>query len=117
MLRDRTDDIPILVDHFLREITENKHTSPKRMAPEVMRRFMSYRWPGNVRELRNTLESMMVLADGDLITENDLPERLTEGMTEGGGVPKEIPTGLKMEELEKLRLLGDSEDARVPRND
>src|SRR4051794_29724695 len=102
-LRDRPDDIPILVEHFLKEITDQKHTAPRRMSPEVMRRFMSYRWPGNVRELRNTLESMMVLADADIITENDLPERLTEGMYEAG-VPKEIPTGLKMEELEKLAI-------------
>src|SRR5271170_2098121 len=60
-LRDRPDDIPILVEHFLKEITEQKHTAPRRISPEVMRRFQSFRWPGNVRELRNVLESMMVL--------------------------------------------------------
>src|SRR3954465_7745824 len=49
-LRDRPDDIPVLVEHFLREITEHKHTSAKRISPEVMRRFQMYRWPGNVRE-------------------------------------------------------------------
>ena len=43
-----------------------------------MRRFQTYRWPGNVRELRNTLESMMVLADGDVLTERDLPERIAD---------------------------------------
>src|SRR3954467_7290585 len=61
-LRDRPDDIAILVDHFLREITQQKHASPKRVSPEVMRRFTTYRWSGNVRELKNSLESMMVLA-------------------------------------------------------
>src|SRR5204862_1871556 len=45
-LRERPDDIPILVDHFLREISTNKHTAPKRISPEVMRRFQQYRWPG-----------------------------------------------------------------------
>src|SRR5580698_3264062 len=59
-LRDRTDDVPILVEHFLREISESKHTPTKRISPEVMRYFINYRWPGNVRELRNALESMMV---------------------------------------------------------
>src|SRR5215471_5788709 len=49
-LRERVDDIPILVDHFLKDIADNKHTAPKRVAPEVMRRFSVYRWPGNVRE-------------------------------------------------------------------
>src|SRR5947207_11297861 len=58
-LRERPDDIPILVDHFLREIASTKHTPPKRVSPEVMRRFQQYRWQGNVRELRNTLEQMM----------------------------------------------------------
>ena len=47
-LRERPDDIPILVDHFLKEITEKKHTAPHRVSPEVMRRFLAYRWPGNV---------------------------------------------------------------------
>src|SRR5690349_10968398 len=42
-LRDRVDDVPLLVEHFLKEIAENKHTSPKRVSPEVMRRFESYR--------------------------------------------------------------------------
>src|SRR5262249_30658746 len=75
-LRERADDIAILVDHFLKEITEQKHAAPKRVSPEVMRRFQMYRWPGNVRELRNTLESMMVLAEGDTLTDRDLPERI-----------------------------------------
>jgi DNA-binding NtrC family response regulator len=102
-LRDRPDDIAILVEHFLKEISEKKHTAPKKISPEVMRRFQQYRWPGNVRELRNTLESMMVLAEGDLLTERDLPERIAEASHEVA-VPKEIPTGLTMEELEKLAI-------------
>src|SRR5215212_414980 len=89
-LRDRVDDIPILVEHFLKEIAENKNTPPRRISPEVMRRFVSYRWPGNVRELRNTLESMMVLADGEMLTERDLPDRVAEGSAVAP-TPKEIP--------------------------
>ncbi|MGE5612609.1 MAG: sigma-54-dependent transcriptional regulator [Bacillota bacterium] len=102
-LRERPDDIPLLVEHFLKEISEQKHTPAKRVDSGVMRRFMNYRWPGNVRELRNTLESMMVLADGDTLTEADLPERIAEGSL--GPVPhKELPTGMTMEELEKLAI-------------
>src|SRR5262249_3129252 len=63
-LRERQDDIPLLIEHFLKEIMTSKHASPKRIAPEVLRRFQTYRWPGNVRELHHTLESMMVLSDG-----------------------------------------------------
>src|SRR3954470_17141206 len=102
-LRERADDIPILCDHFLRDICDQKHTPRKRISPEVMRRFVSYRWPGNVRELRNTLESMMVLAEGELLTENDLPERITME-----AVPQvasgAIPSGLTMEQLERLAI-------------
>src|SRR2546421_50443 len=90
-LRQRPDDIPILVDHFLREIAANKHTAPHRVSPEVMRRFSAYRWPGNVRELRNVLESMMVLAEGETLTEKDLPDEVAADTTEGGGMRKEIP--------------------------
>jgi DNA-binding NtrC family response regulator len=68
-----------------------------------MRRFQSYRWPGNVRELRNSLESMMVLAEGEMLTEKDLPDRIVEGAPVGGA-PTEIPTGLTMEDLEKLAI-------------
>lgn len=102
-LRTRPDDIPILVDHFLKEITESKHTAPHRVSPEVMRRFQAYRWPGNVRELRNVLESMMVLADGEVLTENDLPEQILAGSSEASSA-KEIPTGLTMDELERLAI-------------
>jgi DNA-binding NtrC family response regulator len=103
-LRERPDDIPILVEHFLKEISEHKHTPAKRVSPEVMRRFQQYRWQGNVRELRNMLESMMVLADGDVLTERDLPERIAAGSTPSTGAPQEIPAGLTMEELERLAI-------------
>lgn len=103
-LRDRPDDVALLVEHFLKEIAEKKHTPPKRISPEVMRRFQTYRWPGNVRDLRNALESMMVLAEGELLTERDLPERIAASGN-GPGNPKEIPTGLTMDELEKLAIM------------
>src|SRR2546423_5680296 len=101
-LRDRPDDIAVLVEHFLKEIATNKGTPPRRISPEAMRRFQSYRWPGNVRELRNTLESMMVLAEGEMLTERDLPQQIAES-AEVTAAPKEIPT-LTMEELEKLAI-------------
>jgi DNA-binding NtrC family response regulator len=102
-LRQRPDDIPILVDHFLREIAANKHTAPHRVSPEVMRRFSAYRWPGNVRELRNVLERMMVLAEGEVLTERDLPDEITAG-TSDATTRRDIPTGITMEELEKLAI-------------
>jgi len=102
-LRDRPDDIPILVDHFLRDIATSKGTPPRRISPEVMRRFQSYRWQGNVRELRNVLEQMMVLAEGEVLTERDLPDQIAESAQIAPN-PSEIPTGLTMDELEKLAI-------------
>ena len=102
-LRDRPDDIPILVEHFLRDIATSKGTPPRRISPEVMRRFQSYRWQGNVRELRNVLEQMMVLAEGEVLTERDLPDQIAESAQVAPN-PSEIPTGLTMDELEKLAI-------------
>jgi len=102
-LRERPDDIPLLVEHFLKEIAENKHVPARRMTPGVLRRLETYHWPGNVRELRNMLESMMVLADGDLLTENDLPEVLAAEARDATN-QRELPTGMTMDELEKLAI-------------
>jgi DNA-binding NtrC family response regulator len=106
-LRDRLDDLPILVDHFLADIATVKRTAPKRVTPEVLKAFQSYRWPGNIRELRNTLESMMVLSESDILTERDLPDRLTasyEGMTSSQN-GRDVPSGVTIEELEKLAII------------
>src|SRR6476660_4944187 len=102
-LRQRPDDIPILVEPFLKDISATRHTAPRRVSPEVMRRFQQFRWPGNVRELRHMLESMMVLAEGEMLTERDLPERIADG-SQNSASPKEIPSGLTMEELERLAI-------------
>ena len=102
-LRERTDDVPLLVDHFLRELSERKGISPHRVSPEVMRRLLTYRWPGNVRELRNKLESMMIMADGETLTENDLPPEIVDS-AQSAVTAKEVPANLTMEELEKLAI-------------
>jgi DNA-binding NtrC family response regulator len=102
-LRERTDDIPLLVEYFLNEITAQKHTAHRRVAREVMERFVQYRWPGNVRELRNALESMLVLAEDEIMTERDLPDRIRGGLA-GEAPAKEVPSGLTMDALERLAI-------------
>src|SRR4051794_18308335 len=103
-LRQRPDDIPILVDHFLKDISASRHTATRRVSPEVMRRFQQYRWPGNVRELRHMLESMMVLAEGEVLTENDLPDQIRAGAEHANG-SKELLTNLTMDQLEKRAII------------
>jgi two-component system response regulator AtoC len=75
-LRDRKDDLPLLVEHFLEKTNRRLKTSIRGVSPGAMRLLLAHPWPGNVRELENTIERAMVLSDTDFIDEADLPERL-----------------------------------------
>jgi len=75
-LRERKTDIPLLLEHFLTKIcTENK-LPPKKIQPETLAALQSYHWPGNIRELHNVAEKMINLADGSLLTPNDIPKNI-----------------------------------------
>lgn len=71
-LRDRRDDIPLLINHFLKKSCEQHRKPQKRMDPEALNLMIHYNWPGNVRELENLIE-MMVLLAGEVIHTQDLP--------------------------------------------
>jgi DNA-binding NtrC family response regulator len=103
-LRQRVDDIPLLIEHFLKTMNARSTSTPKRVSPDVMRRLLSYPWPGNVRELFHAIERMIVLADGDMLVEADLPDEILEAGV-GGAAQQELPTGLTMDELEKLAIV------------
>jgi two-component system response regulator AtoC len=75
-LRARTEDIPLLAQHFLDHVNSEKGTTVTGFAPEVMESFMSYRWPGNVRELQNLIERLVVLKKSGRIEMADLPARV-----------------------------------------
>jgi DNA-binding NtrC family response regulator len=78
-LRDRREDIPLLVRRFIREFAE-AHDRPFRgITAEAMQRLVSAPWPGNVRQLRNLIESMVVLAPGTEIRASDIPPDVFEG--------------------------------------
>jgi len=77
-LRERRTDIPLLVEHFVVRFNARLGTEIEGVDPGAMKVMMHYAWPGNVRELENTIERAMVLADGSIITEPDLPERIRE---------------------------------------
>ncbi len=76
-LRDRKEDIPLLIRHFVREATRRMDRAFPGISPEGMDLLVDYPWPGNVRELRNLVESMVVLAPGRPITPADLPAEIT----------------------------------------
>jgi transcriptional regulator with PAS, ATPase and Fis domain len=72
-LRDRRSDIPLLIDHFLEKMNARRPQGPVRIDDEARVQLWEYDWPGNVRELENVVEQLVVLADGDTITSEQLP--------------------------------------------
>jgi DNA-binding NtrC family response regulator len=73
-LRERAGDIPLLVDHFLRESAMELGQAPKRLSRSAMDRLREHAWPGNVRELKNLVERMVILSPGATIEVSDLPD-------------------------------------------
>jgi two-component system nitrogen regulation response regulator NtrX len=71
-LRERREDIPLLISHFLQVLSRNEGMPPKSMAPEAVERLQSLEWAGNVRELRNTIERLMILSGGPRIGVDDV---------------------------------------------
>jgi DNA-binding NtrC family response regulator len=78
-LRERRDDIPLLVRRFIKEFSSQHDRPFHGISAEAMQILMSYPWPGNVRELRNLVESMVVLAPGREIGPDDIPRAIREG--------------------------------------
>jgi len=76
-LRERREDIPLLVEHCLGRMAEEADGKPKRLSPDALRVLTSYFWPGNVRELEHVLERAALLSEEEVITEGDLPLHLT----------------------------------------
>ena len=81
-LRQRKEDIPLLVDHFLRKYSEENERPYRRIIPEGLRPLVSYSWPGNVRELENVIERAVVLSSGQEIGVELLPDQIA-----GRGTP------------------------------
>jgi len=73
-LRDRKDDIPLLVQHFLK--THKTDMTEKEICPDVLESMMGYNWPGNIRELENVIENLVIIADEDKIGVCNLPEEI-----------------------------------------
>lgn len=83
-LRERRDDIPLLVEHFLRLLPPGKSGQPRQISAGALDRLLTHNWPGNVRELRNTVEYMTTVCEGDLLEPRHLPASLLEKATSRG---------------------------------
>ena len=101
-LRERREDIPLLIDHFVQAAAKAQRMKAKPVTAEARRVLAAYAWPGNVRQLRNVVENAMVLATGDKITPDDLP---AEVLGRPGGAAGREPlsglAGISLEEAEK----------------
>ena len=78
-LRERTDDIPLLAGHFLREASARFGRKPKSHSAAAVEALEAYRWPGNVRELKNLIERLMILSPSEEVQREDLPSEFREG--------------------------------------
>jgi DNA-binding NtrC family response regulator len=105
-LRERTDDIPLLVDHLLDKHVGRLGKSRPDVDKAVYAAFNRYSWPGNIRELENILERALVLDRDGRIGPDDLPERLRSADQQVGTLRMELPDeGISLEDVEKELLL------------
>ena len=88
-LRERRDDIPMLVRHLVQAYASEANLRPKQFTDEALERMQRMDWPGNVRELRNTVERLMILAGGATVTADDV-ELLVAGRMKGGGLSGDL---------------------------
>lgn len=77
-LRDRLDDIPMLVEEFLENLSLRTKIAKKEITPEALELLMGYKWPGNVRELKNMIERLVILTPSNIIAAKDIPDSLKE---------------------------------------
>jgi two-component system nitrogen regulation response regulator NtrX len=86
-LRERPDDIPPLVRHYMEYFARENNVRPKRITPAALEVLQRHRWKGNIRELRNTVERLMIMTAGDTIDVADLPDILRSPVSSGRAGP------------------------------
>ena len=106
-LRERLQDLPLLVHHFLRSLAAQHGREPVALDPEAESCLLGYSWPGNVRELQNVLERALVLAAQGVIGPEHLPADLREGASDAGADGARQSTALlSLADVEKRHVLG-----------
>jgi two-component system NtrC family response regulator len=105
-LRDRKEDIPILLDHFLKKFGKANGKEDLEISREARDLLLRYNYPGNIRELENLVERAVVLCRGRLITTREVPFHLKDGVGEGGAPlpPADLPLTDRLDALEKTLI-------------
>ena len=104
-LRERSDDIPLLVDFFLKRYAKKNHRNLKGFTPKAMDLLMRYDWPGNIRELENVVERSVIMMRGDFITPDEFPGVLKSLDPEYEQISAEMLSGKSLKEMEKAMIM------------
>jgi two-component system response regulator HydG len=106
-LRDRAQDIPLLIEHFIRQFGKRHHKTIKSMSPAARMKLLAFDWPGNVRQLRNVVESMVVVDYDGVLDADDLPSELADDGGQAaatGGITGTLASfvGKPLEDVERV---------------
>jgi transcriptional regulator with PAS, ATPase and Fis domain len=103
-LRERVEDVPLLVDHFLKKHEKNYKKAVTGIEPVAMAALMKYSWPGNVRELENLVEMLLAYGKSPVVRLSELPERILHGSTQRkpGTLGDEV---IKLKEAERQLII------------
>ena len=110
-LRERAEDIPILFNHFLRQMSVSMNKKHPQISHEVLQALIEYSWPGNVRELQNCAEYALILSSNDLIQVADIPERILHASKVQKNLPFLRPKNDK--DLNQLNILSIKKNKRT----
>lgn len=113
-LRERPDDIPLLLDHFVRGFSEENALPPVQFDPDVAQILREYRWPGNIRELRNFAENMVVMRRGNRVTRYDLDPRFLRNDAPGLSPSGAAASGSVLPQINPLSV--EDNEKRLIRN-
>jgi len=102
-LREKKEDIPLLVDYFGRNFAEENNFKPKKFSAEAVAIMLNFPWKGNVRELRNVVERLLIMTEAEVIDKKDLP------MQAGGGAKAQLPGAGEVKTLKDYRELAEKD--------
>lgn len=101
-LRERREDIPVLIDYFLKKHTKNASRPISGLTPDTKKLMNEYSWPGNVRQLESAIERAILLSEGDLITTEDLPTEVRQDVGPASEGAFKLPSeGINFEDVER----------------
>lgn len=104
-LRERREDIPLLAEFMIKELSE-RHSRPARLiSQEVLELFTRHPWPGNVRELRNVIEHAVIVCDGQRIEKQHLSQQMFDGLSLRNQDTITLPVGISLDEAERQLIL------------